>query len=76
MRELLDTNILISFLLVPRESSVITGVVEQGILGKFTLLLPQDLLEELINKIYIKKYLQERITQNQMREFVSILKNY
>ncbi len=75
MRVLLDTNILISFLLVPRESSVITGVVEQGILGKFTLLLPQDLLEELINKIYIKKYLQERITQNQMREFVSILKN-
>ena len=73
MRVLLDTNILISYLLNRRINSPVTQVVEAGILGEFTLLLPEALLEEFSTSIPNKPYLAERITPTEMEQFTSTL---
>jgi putative PIN family toxin of toxin-antitoxin system len=73
MRVLLDTNILISYLLNRKVVSPITQVVEAGILGEFTLLLPEALLEEFSTKITGKPYLAKRITPAEMKQFTDIL---
>ena len=73
MRVLLDTNILISYLLTPQKNSVIAQIVEAGILGRFDLLLPEDLLDELVEKSRTKRYLAERITPEEVRELVDVL---
>jgi putative PIN family toxin of toxin-antitoxin system len=73
MRVLLDTNILISYLLNRMAASPITRVVEAGILGEFTLLLPEALLEEFSTKIPGKPYLAKRITPAEMKQFTNIL---
>lgn len=72
-RVLLDTNILVSYLLTPQKSSVIARIVEAGILGRFDLLLPEDLLDELVEKARTKSYLAERITPEEVRELVDVL---
>jgi len=72
VRVLLDTNILISYLLTPQHG-VIAQIVEAGILGKFALLFPEDLLNELVEKARAKRYLAERIAPEEVRELVDIL---
>ena len=73
MRVLLDTNILISYLLTPHQSSPISQIVRAGVLGEFDLLFPEELLNELARKVHEKKYLSERITPTQFKELVDIL---
>ena len=73
MRVLLDANILISYLLNRREDSPITRVVEAGILGEFTLLLPEALMKEFSAKVSDKPYLAKRITTSEMKQFAAIL---
>ena len=73
MRVLLDANILISYLLKRNPDSPITRIVEAGILGEYTLLLPEALLEEYSTKIADKPYLAERITASEMQQFSAIL---
>ena len=73
MKALLDTNILISYLLNRRAASPVTRVVEAGILGEFTLLLPEALLEEFSTKIPAKRYLAKRITTSEMKQFAAVL---
>ena len=71
-RVLLDTNILISYLLTPK-NSVIAQIVEAGILGRFDLLFPEDLADELVEKARTKPYLAERIAPEEVRELVDLL---
>ncbi|MHB1355382.1 MAG: putative toxin-antitoxin system toxin component, PIN family [Anaerolineae bacterium] len=71
MRVLLDTNIVISYLLSPNRA--IARIVEEAILGSFNLLLPEDLLDELTKSVSIKRYLVNRITPEELRELVEIL---
>ena len=73
MRALLDTNILISYLLNRKAGSPITQVVEAGILGVYTLLLPEALLDEFTSRIPTKPYLAQRITASEMAQFAAIL---
>lgn len=73
MRALLDTNILISFLLTPESGSPIAGILRRAYAGEFTLILPQELQRELARKIREKRYLAERITLQQGEEFVALL---
>ena len=73
MRVLLDTNILISYLLTPKQTSPVLEVVTRGLLGDFTLLLPEDLLEEFWRKAHEKRYLVERIAPTELRRFVEVL---
>ena len=73
MRVLLDTNILISYLLTFSQSSPIGQIVRAGVLGEFELLFPEELLNELARKIREKRYLSERITPTQFKGLVDIL---
>ncbi len=73
MRVLLDTNILISYLLTPGKDSPTIQIVSQGLLGDFVLLFPEDLLEELKRKAREKKYLAERITPEELGHLVDVL---
>jgi putative PIN family toxin of toxin-antitoxin system len=73
MRVLLDANILISYLLTPRQNSPVTKIVTQALLGDFGLLFPEDLLQELKGKAQEKKYLAERITPEELGQLVDIL---
>lgn len=73
MRVLLDTNILISYLLNPRRESAATQIIRLGVLGKFVQLFPEELLEELARKAAQKKYLAERLTTPELEELVDIL---
>lgn len=71
MRVLLDTNILISYLLVP--NLTIGQIVEEAITGSYNLLLPEDLLDELQKSVRTKRYLVDRITAEELGELVDIL---
>ena len=73
MRVLLDTNILISYLLNPRRESAATQIIRLGVLGKFVQLFPEELLEELARKAAQKKYLAERINPQELKDLVGIL---
>ena len=74
MRVLADTNLYISYLL---RSSAKEGSIHyffQAFLeGKFTLLMPRDLLDEIVQTASSKPHLQKRISKKQVDELVSIL---
>lgn len=73
MRVLLDTNILISYLLTPAQNSPITSIVTQALRGDFVLLLPEELPRELKRKAHEKKYLAERIVPEEVEKLIDIL---
>ena len=74
MRVLLDTNILISYLLTPDSDSPAVQLVEAAILGRFTLLLPEALLEELAARVAAKPYLARRIKPEELAQLADILR--
>jgi putative PIN family toxin of toxin-antitoxin system len=73
MRALLDVNILLSYLLSPHQQSPIHQIVTAGLGGAFAILLPGELLQEMVRKAHGKKYLSNRIAPQELEEFVSIL---
>ncbi len=74
MRVLCDTNIFVSYLLTPKQTGPIHSLVHGAFLGEFTLLLPEDLLGELVQKVKGKKYLPGRITVAELDELITLLK--
>src|SRR5436190_12251824 len=62
MRVLLDANILISFLLTPNSTGPIATIIEAVYDGKFTLLLPRELINEVIEAVKAKPYLAKRVS--------------
>lgn len=73
MRLLLDVNILISYLLAPQADSPVTRVVQAAVLGKFVLLLPAELMQEMRTKLANKSYLSARISHDEAVRFAAIL---
>ena len=73
MRALLDANILIRYLLTGEKGTVVAGIVHAGILGTYQLLLPQELLQEVTARVQGKRYLAERITEQDLRELTARL---
>jgi hypothetical protein len=74
-RILLDTNIFISYLLNPHAERPATQIVQAGVLGVFTLLLPEALLEEMSARITSKPYLKARIEPGEAAQFTAILRS-
>jgi putative PIN family toxin of toxin-antitoxin system len=66
LRALLDTNILISYLLTPTRDSAVTAIVRRGVMREFVWLFAEDLLAEIRQKAREKPYLAERITPQEM----------
>ena len=75
MRVLLDTNIFISHLLGPHRAGTIRELFEALGAGRFTLLLPEKLLEELLTTVRRKPALTQRIAPALLEEFLSLLQS-
>jgi len=73
MRALFDTNIYIAHLLSPSNPSPINDILGSAFMGTFSLLLPEELITELREGIPRKGYLSERISPQQVEEFVTLL---
>ena len=73
MRVLLDANIFISYLLPSNIRSPIHRILQGAIEGKYTLLVPDALISEFSRKISTKPYLRERISQEELTLFISLL---
>jgi putative PIN family toxin of toxin-antitoxin system len=74
MRVLLDANIFISYLLPSSISSPIRRILRAAIEGKYTLLISDPLVTEFPRKISTKPYLRERIAQEELTLFISLLR--
>jgi putative PIN family toxin of toxin-antitoxin system len=68
---LLDTNVLISYLLVPGGQSPPVVIVQAAFAGAFVLLVTAGILEELTRKVATKPYLARRIEERDLVEFTS-----
>lgn len=73
MRVLVDTNVLISFLLGRGEGGSIRTIFRAFLAGRFTLLLPRWLLNELISTVQSKPRLSKRISAEQLDHFIDLL---
>ena len=74
MRVILDTNVLISYLLAPEKPRTITYVVEACFTESIELVMPEELLDELRTSIAKSTYLNQRIAEAQVDQFVASLK--
>jgi uncharacterized protein len=75
LRALLDANILISYLLTTGRQTTITAIVDAGLLGEYTLLMANDLLQGIANKIATKRYLTKKITAEHLTELEDALRS-
>jgi len=73
IRALLDTNILVSYLLAPEGEGAVVQVVRAGLAARYVLLLSLDLLSELEETTRGKAYLPERLQPDQVASLVEIL---
>jgi putative PIN family toxin of toxin-antitoxin system len=74
LRVLVDTNVLISYLLAPNPHSTIPSILNAAFEGKYILLMPEAILTELANTVGSRKHLAKRISVGQAKEFVDVLK--
>ncbi len=72
MRVLLDANVLISYLLVAQQSTIST-IVEAAFQRHFTLLIPEELLTELVQTVKNKPHLTKRITHQEVDRLANSL---
>lgn len=73
LRVLLDANIFISYLLNPQADTPITMIMRAGVVGTFTILLPDALLEEFSTKVVNKPYLSDRIHPQEITQLAASL---
>lgn len=69
-RAILDTNLLISYLLNPTGVGPLARVVRGAITGEFVLMVSPQLLHELRHRVTTKPYLAERISDARLSSFV------
>jgi uncharacterized protein len=75
MRVLLDTNILISFLLTRSgHQSTVAQVIQAAVDAKFTLILPEEVVAELERKVSTNQYLTARITDDEVMRLIALLR--
>lgn len=73
MRVLIDTNVLISFLIQPGREGAVRAVIRAGLEGRFTLLVPQALLDELKVTVRGRPRLTRRIPLGELETFAALL---
>jgi putative PIN family toxin of toxin-antitoxin system len=71
MRVLIDTNVFISYLLNPEGTGIIQAIFAAWVEEKFTLLIPEALLDEILATVTGKPYLAERIPPQTITEFLA-----
>lgn len=73
MPVLIDTNVLISFLLSPGEGGAIRAIFRAYLNDQFTLLLPEWLVDGLLSSVRDKPRLAKRISAEQLNRFIALL---
>jgi putative PIN family toxin of toxin-antitoxin system len=76
MRVLIDTNVLISYLLLSGEGGAIRTLIRAFSEGRFTVLLPEPLLQEFTAAVQGKPRLSSRISPLELEEFIETLSTY
>ena len=71
MRVLIDTNVFISYLLSSHNASVIQRIFSALSAGRFTLLVPEALLDEILVTVTAKPRLAKRIPPDDLEVFLS-----
>jgi uncharacterized protein len=75
MKVLFDTNVFISYLLHPDKEGAIQKILEAGFEGRYTILLPQLLIDELQEKLTTKSYLKKYIPPESAQHFIIALRS-
>lgn len=70
MKVLLDTNLLIAYLLAPDKEGTIQAILKAAFEDKYTLLMPEEVISELKGKLTTKKYLIKYITPQAAEKFI------
>ena len=73
MRVLIDTNIFISYLLDPKKDEKLQYIVEAVFEGKYTLILPEAVFDELKQKLLIKPFLVQHIPKSASEKLITAL---
>jgi putative PIN family toxin of toxin-antitoxin system len=73
VRALLDTNVLVSYLLHPLASTPPARCVRDGVAGRYVLLWPPEVGAELKEKVVTKPYLATRITPHDVDALIALV---
>ena len=73
MRVLADTNLFVSYLLNPGRAGSVQALIQAATDGQITLLLPQDLTDEITVTVTSKPYLVQHITQKTLEALLETL---
>jgi hypothetical protein len=73
MRVLIDTNVYISFLLTHNLNSAVHSTIAVMLQAGYELLLPQELIVELSERVENKPYLAGRISKSELRRLLGML---
>lgn len=73
IRAYLDTNLYISFLLIPGSAAPPSTIVRAGLQGRFTLLIGNPTVDEVLHKTASKSSLSKRITPSQVDALLDAL---
>lgn len=76
MRVLIDTNVLISYLVQPGRQGAVGAVVQAALEGRFTLLMPQAVLDEVDVTVRSKPRLARRIPLRELELFKDLLTQF
>lgn len=73
MRVILDTNVLVSYLLARQPGVAVRLIVDAALAGRYHLLLPTGVAEELQVVVAAKPYLSKRLPAEQVSRFLATL---
>ena len=74
MKVLFDANVFLSFMLAPDEDRTITRIVRAALTADgITVVVPPDLIDEIVDKTLHKPFLQGKIPQAMLEEHLSLL---
>lgn len=73
MKVIVDTNVLLSYLLAPENGSAVVEIVERILAGDYELVLPGQVIAELVRVAETKDYFSARIPIKRVRSFGEIL---
>lgn len=66
MRVVVDANVFISYLLAPHQPRTITQVVDTCFKDEFTVVVPHELIQEIVENVEKSPYLQKNILQEDL----------
>lgn len=77
MRAVLDTNVFVSYLISSRDrQTTVNAVVDAALAGAYDLLLPDGLLEELVESVENKRKLSRVIDLHDARDFAAAVRSF